>query len=343
MFDVPPPHDGVRGMTAYRETWPGFFEWQANGASFEIVELDVTAGEDVAFAWALLEVRHPGRARRDTGAAPSPDHRASADKTASGSSPTSTTRSRTRRCPRRARVGVESRRGRPGPVAGGPARPRTRTWRGSAYLRRRRHGRRWTPCTRRTSGRSRSTTSTSCSTSTRGWALDGRCRRSSWAAAAAATASSTACSSRPRSERLGYDVERRLGRVGDPAVRAADPLRASLVTLDGERLLADPGFGMSAAPADRLGGRGGGRPRWLAVPPPRRCPVGAGQGWALRAAAATSTGSRCTPTTSCRCGPVDLSVGHHFTSTVPDHPLPQHADAHQAPRAAGTWPSPTRR
>ena len=54
MFDVPPPEDGVRGIDAYRETWPPFFEWQAKGASFEIVTLDVTAGEDVAFAHALL-------------------------------------------------------------------------------------------------------------------------------------------------------------------------------------------------------------------------------------------------------------------------------------------------
>jgi uncharacterized protein (TIGR02246 family) len=54
MFDVPPPHDGVRGIEAYRETWPPFFEWQAKGASFEIVSLDVTAGADVAFAYALL-------------------------------------------------------------------------------------------------------------------------------------------------------------------------------------------------------------------------------------------------------------------------------------------------
>ena len=23
MFDVPPPEDGVRGIAAYRETWPG--------------------------------------------------------------------------------------------------------------------------------------------------------------------------------------------------------------------------------------------------------------------------------------------------------------------------------
>ncbi len=59
MFDVPPPHDGVRGIGAYRETWPGFFEWQARGASFEIVSLDVTAGEDVAYAHALLRCGMP--------------------------------------------------------------------------------------------------------------------------------------------------------------------------------------------------------------------------------------------------------------------------------------------
>jgi uncharacterized protein (TIGR02246 family) len=54
MFDVPPPHDGVRGLDAYRDTWPPFFEWQAKGASFEIVSLEVTAGGDVAYAYALL-------------------------------------------------------------------------------------------------------------------------------------------------------------------------------------------------------------------------------------------------------------------------------------------------
>jgi uncharacterized protein (TIGR02246 family) len=59
MFDVPPPHDGVRGLAAYRETWPGFFGWQAAGASFEIVELEVTEGVDVAFAWALLRCNTP--------------------------------------------------------------------------------------------------------------------------------------------------------------------------------------------------------------------------------------------------------------------------------------------
>ena len=54
MFDVPPPHDGVRGISSYRSTWPPFFEWQASGGRFEIVELDVTANADVGFAVALL-------------------------------------------------------------------------------------------------------------------------------------------------------------------------------------------------------------------------------------------------------------------------------------------------
>ncbi|HEU5486991.1 MAG TPA: SgcJ/EcaC family oxidoreductase [Microlunatus sp.] len=73
MFDVPPPDQGVRGVDAYRSTWPPFFEWQASGASFEIVELEVIAGEDVAYAYALLRcgtaeelAEHPGRRLRLT-------------------------------------------------------------------------------------------------------------------------------------------------------------------------------------------------------------------------------------------------------------------------------------
>lgn len=65
MFDVPPPDRGVRGIDAYRETWPPFFEWQRQGASFEIEELDVTAGEDVAFAHALLRCGTPEELERD--------------------------------------------------------------------------------------------------------------------------------------------------------------------------------------------------------------------------------------------------------------------------------------
>jgi len=59
MFDVPPPFQGLRGITAYRDSWPGFFEWQASGAVFEIESLDVVAGTDVAFGYALLRCGTP--------------------------------------------------------------------------------------------------------------------------------------------------------------------------------------------------------------------------------------------------------------------------------------------
>ncbi|GAA3039941.1 YybH family protein [Streptosporangium longisporum] len=54
MFDVPPPYEGVRGIDAYRETWPSFLQWQTRAGVFEIETLDVTAGDDVAFAHALV-------------------------------------------------------------------------------------------------------------------------------------------------------------------------------------------------------------------------------------------------------------------------------------------------
>jgi uncharacterized protein (TIGR02246 family) len=65
MFDVPPPEDGVRGLDKYTETWPLFFQWQASGAMFEIVRLDVTAGEEVAFAHALLRCGTPDELESD--------------------------------------------------------------------------------------------------------------------------------------------------------------------------------------------------------------------------------------------------------------------------------------
>ena len=54
MFDVPPPYDGVRGLDEYRDSWPPFFEWISQGAQFELLELNVVAGADVAFAYGLL-------------------------------------------------------------------------------------------------------------------------------------------------------------------------------------------------------------------------------------------------------------------------------------------------
>ena len=65
MFDVPRPNDVIRGVDAYRATWPPFFEWQRQGAVFEIVELEVTAGDDVAFAHALLRCGMPTDFEKD--------------------------------------------------------------------------------------------------------------------------------------------------------------------------------------------------------------------------------------------------------------------------------------
>ncbi|UYM06264.1 YybH family protein [Solicola gregarius] len=59
MYDVPPPYDGVQGIDAYRSVWPAFFEWQASSASFEIASLDVVAGDDVAYAYALVRCGTP--------------------------------------------------------------------------------------------------------------------------------------------------------------------------------------------------------------------------------------------------------------------------------------------
>ncbi len=58
MYDVPQPEDGVRGLAAYQETWPGFFRWQ-EGATFDLLALDVVAGPDVAFAYGLLRCGTP--------------------------------------------------------------------------------------------------------------------------------------------------------------------------------------------------------------------------------------------------------------------------------------------
>jgi ketosteroid isomerase-like protein len=58
MFDVPPPEDGVRGLAAYQETWPGFFRWQQT-ASFDLSSLEIVAGQDVAFAYGLLRCGTP--------------------------------------------------------------------------------------------------------------------------------------------------------------------------------------------------------------------------------------------------------------------------------------------
>jgi uncharacterized protein (TIGR02246 family) len=53
MFDVPPPLQS-RGLDEYKKTWDLFFKYHKPSQTFDIEELTVTAGEDVAFAVAIM-------------------------------------------------------------------------------------------------------------------------------------------------------------------------------------------------------------------------------------------------------------------------------------------------
>jgi len=53
MFDVPPPIQSI-GIEAYKKTWDVFFAWSKDPCVFEIVEMNITAGQDVAFATAMM-------------------------------------------------------------------------------------------------------------------------------------------------------------------------------------------------------------------------------------------------------------------------------------------------
>jgi ketosteroid isomerase-like protein len=48
MFDVPPPF-ALRGIEEYKASWVPFFEWMGDSGGFEVDQLEVTAGQDVAF------------------------------------------------------------------------------------------------------------------------------------------------------------------------------------------------------------------------------------------------------------------------------------------------------
>lgn len=53
MFDVPPPLQS-KGIEAYTKTWDLFFSWAHDPVVFDIREMDITAGDDVAFVAALM-------------------------------------------------------------------------------------------------------------------------------------------------------------------------------------------------------------------------------------------------------------------------------------------------
>ena len=53
MFDLPPPLQ-CKGLHAYQQTWDLLFRYHKPGTAFDFRELAVTAGQDVAFAVAIL-------------------------------------------------------------------------------------------------------------------------------------------------------------------------------------------------------------------------------------------------------------------------------------------------
>jgi len=116
-------------------------------------------------------------------------------------------------------------------------------------------------------------------------------------------------------ERLGYDVRRLLGRVGPPT-RSPRTHCVVEVSLDGERLLADPGFGMSVMrPIPLFDGAEDDHHGWrYQVRRADRSVAGTGwelhrlreQGWELMHT-----------TDELPVQPVDVTMGHHYTSTYP--------------------------
>lgn len=53
MFDVPPPFQS-KGIEAYRKTWDLFFSCAHDPAVFDIKEMQINAGDDVAFVIAIM-------------------------------------------------------------------------------------------------------------------------------------------------------------------------------------------------------------------------------------------------------------------------------------------------
>ena len=53
MFDVPPPLQS-KGIEAYEKSWDLFFSWSHDPVVFDIGEMNITAGNDVAFVTAVM-------------------------------------------------------------------------------------------------------------------------------------------------------------------------------------------------------------------------------------------------------------------------------------------------
>ncbi len=53
MFDVTGPPQ-LRGMEEYEESWRNFFTWLGDSGRFEVSELEVAGGADVAFCHGII-------------------------------------------------------------------------------------------------------------------------------------------------------------------------------------------------------------------------------------------------------------------------------------------------
>jgi arylamine N-acetyltransferase len=116
-------------------------------------------------------------------------------------------------------------------------------------------------------------------------------------------------------ERLGYQVRRHLGRVGDPDAGTQQGRTHMVVevVLDGQRLLCDPGFGMSLLRPVPMtdGAEDDYLPGWRYRL--RRTHAG---DWALDRRREDGWGVSHT-TDELLVKPVDVVIGHHYTSTFP--------------------------
>lgn len=116
-------------------------------------------------------------------------------------------------------------------------------------------------------------------------------------------------------ERLGYQVRRHLGRVGDPDAGTQQGRTHMVVevVLDDRRLLCDPGFGMSLLRPIAMtdGAEDDHPPGWR-----YRLRRTEADGWALSRLRAEGWELAHT-TDELEVRPVDIVMGHHYTSTHP--------------------------
>jgi uncharacterized protein (TIGR02246 family) len=59
MFDVPPPFQS-KGIEAYNKSWELFFSWTNDPIPFDVTEMSITAGSNVAFVVATMHCAEPG-------------------------------------------------------------------------------------------------------------------------------------------------------------------------------------------------------------------------------------------------------------------------------------------